>query len=44
MQIAMTVGASKIQIIQENSLAAMNQPDPEQKTETEQAGDVGCEP
>ena len=44
MQIAMTVGATKIQIIQESSLAAMNQQNPEQNTEADQAGDSGCEP
>ena len=40
----MTVGATKIQIIQENTLAAMNQQDPEQNTGPEQSGDSGCEP
>ena len=44
MQIAMTVGATKIQIIQEKTLTAMNQQNPEQLTETKQAVDSGCEP
>jgi len=45
MQIAMTVGATKIQILHESSLAAMEdkKPDKEQ-TAMPQAGDAACQP
>ena len=44
MQIAMTVGATKIQIIQENALTALIHLDPEQETETEQNSNGSCVP
>ena len=40
MQIAMTVGATKIQIIQESTLAAMEQ----QETARRPDNNSGCEP
>ena len=41
MQLAMTVGATKIQLIQENALAAMAR---QQGVEQQQADNSGCEP
>ncbi len=40
MQIAMTIGATKVQIIQENALAAMNK----QQAPQQQENNSGCEP
>ena len=40
----MTVGATKIQIIQENALTTMAQENSKQESEKQQTGDVGCEP
>ena len=40
MQIAMTIGATKVQIIQENALAAMK----EQQAPQQQENNSGCEP
>jgi hypothetical protein len=44
MQIAMTVGATKIQIIQESTLASMTGEVPEKETSGKESGDSGCEP
>lgn len=41
MQIAMTVGATKVQIIQENALAAAS---PQQACEEKQETNSNCEP
>jgi len=44
MQIAMTVGATQIQIIQESILATMAGETPEKDANGKKAGDSGCEP
>jgi hypothetical protein len=44
MQIAMTVGATKIQIIQESTLASMAGEAPEKDVGGKEADDSGCEP
>jgi len=44
MQITMTVGATKIQIIQENSLAVVEGRGLPAEVGKQQADDAGCEP